>query len=114
MERHCSLAGAGHQIHWVLMAALALCAMTGQRLPADEIWNGPSIGFTNLDGSDPQQAGNQDRITSNVWLTRSSIEGLYNAKSETTYTHSLSPVNTAWAYGELANYSSLVYQNWEK
>jgi hypothetical protein len=76
-----------------------------------EIWNGPSINFTNLMGSDPTLPVNQDRLTLNVWLTRGATKGLYNAAVETSYS-SLSPVGTEWAYGALADYASLNYQAW--
>lgn len=76
-----------------------------------EIWNGPSINFTNLMGSDPTLPANQDRLTLNVWLTRGPTRGLYNAAVETSYS-SLSPVGTEWAYGALADYASLNYQAW--
>src|SRR5205823_11701777 len=32
---------------------------------------------------------------------------------ETSYTHFSSPQNTEWAYGSLASYNTLTYQNWE-
>ena len=67
--------------------------------------------FTNLTGSDPTLPSSQDRITLDVWLTRGSTHGLYNAAVESGYS-SLSPVGTEWAYGELSNYASLNYQTW--
>jgi hypothetical protein len=61
-------------------------------------------------GSDP---ANQDRLTADVWITRNPIMGLYNAFSEGGYTHFYSPAGTEWAYGNLGNYASLTYTNWE-
>ena len=90
---------------------LALSVLAAWQAVGAEIWNGPSINFTNLMGSDPTLAANQDRLTLNVWLTRGSTRGLYNAAVETSYS-SLSPVSTEWAYGALADYASLNYQNW--
>src|SRR5207302_5466183 len=80
---------------------------------AAQVWTGPSIGFTNFAGSDPMAPSSQDRITPSVWLTRNSDRGIFNAVVENTYTHSLSPIGTEWAYGELSNYSSLIYNDWE-
>jgi hypothetical protein len=77
------------------------------------IWNGPTITFTKLAGSDPTQAANQDRLTPDIWITRGGVQGLYNAKTEASYTHNSSPADTEWAFGELANYASLTYTNWE-
>jgi hypothetical protein len=39
--------------------------------------------------------------------------GLYNAKSETSYTHFSSPAGTQWALGALADYAALTYSSWE-
>ena len=80
---------------------------------AATVWNGPSFSFSNLAGSDPTQPSSQDRLTADIWLTRGSTRGLYNAAVEGGYTHSLSPVGTEWAYGELANYAALTYNTWE-
>ena len=77
------------------------------------VWNGPLITFTNLPGSDWTQAANQDHLTANVWLTRKTTRGLFNAASEGGYTHSVSPADTQWALGLLVNYSSLTYTDWE-
>jgi hypothetical protein len=71
------------------------------------------INFTNYNGSNPTQPGSQDRITPSVWITRGGSRGIYNAAVETTYTHSLSPIGTEWAFGELTNYASLIYADWE-
>jgi hypothetical protein len=90
---------------------LALFAMAERQVMGADIWNGPSISFTNLVGSDPTLAANQDRLTLNVWLTRGPTRGLYNAAVETSYS-SLSPVGTEWASGALADYASLNYQTW--
>jgi len=59
----------------------------------------------------PSQAANQDRITTNVWLTRAASKGLFNAFSETNAT-ALSPAGTAWAFGALSNYAALSFTNW--
>ena len=80
---------------------------------ATEVWNGPMITFTLAAGADWTLPANQDRLTSNVWLTRNITSGLFNARTESSYTHFFSPADTEWAYGSLANYSSLTYSNWE-
>src|SRR6267378_3474254 len=77
------------------------------------IWNGPTTTFTKADSADPTQAANQDRLTSIVWLTRGSARGLYNAKTETNYAVLSSPADTEWSYGQLTDYASLTYTNWE-
>jgi hypothetical protein len=90
---------------------LVVSALVALPARATEIWNGPPITFANLTGSDPTLPSSQDRITLDVWLTRGSTHGLYNAAVESSYS-SLSPIGTEWAYGELPNYASLNYQTW--
>jgi glucose/arabinose dehydrogenase len=80
---------------------------------AATIWTGPTTTFVNNAGSDPTQAANQDRMTPNVWITRGGSQGIYNAKTESSYTHNFSPADTEWAYGTTAIYSTLTYQPWE-
>lgn len=59
----------------------------------------------------PDEASNQDRLTPDVWLTRATSKGLFNAYSETN-AGTLSPANTEWALGTLEQYDSLAYTNW--
>jgi hypothetical protein len=77
------------------------------------IWNGATITFTKADATDPTQPANQDRITPNVWITRANSNGIYNIATEASYSKSVSPANTEWAYGTLANYATLSYKPWE-
>ncbi len=76
------------------------------------IWTGPTITFSNAPGSDWTQPANADHLTSNVWLTRASTQGLFNY-FEGGYSHNVSPTDTEWASGSLANYTTLTYANWE-
>jgi len=55
---------------------------------------------------------NQDRMTSNVWITRGAIQGIFNAAVESSFAHFSSPAGTEWANGTLANYASLTYHDW--
>ena len=92
----------------LMLAQLAVPVATW----AATIWNGPTITFTKADGADPTQAVNQDRITPNVWITRGNIQGIYNIKTESFFSHFFSPQGTEWANGTTANYSSLTYTDW--
>jgi len=96
-----------------LLIGIGLGAVIVSPAHGATIWNGPAITFTEAPGASGNLPSDQDRLTSNVWITRHTSSGLFNAKSEGFYTHSLSPVGTEWAYGTLANYSSLPYHNWE-
>jgi hypothetical protein len=81
--------------------------------PAATIWNGgPPLTFSKSGADDPTQAANQDRITANVWITRGGLEGIYNAKSESSFTHFASPADTEWADGSAANFGSLTFTDW--
>ena len=82
------------------------------QIDAATVWNGPIISYTQP-GTDATQPANQDRLTADVWLTRNDTMGLFNAAMESSYTHFVSPSNTEWAFGELTNYASLTYTNWE-
>jgi glucose/arabinose dehydrogenase len=79
---------------------------------AATVWTGPVTTFTDPAGSDPTLPANQDRLTPNVWITRALVDGIYNAKTETGFTHFFSPADTEWADGTIANYSSLSYTDW--
>ena len=71
---------------------------------AATIWNGPHITKGNTDGP--------DLITANVALTRGSSQGLYNSQQEAGFTHGLSPIDTEWANGLIADYATLSYTDW--
>jgi len=94
---------------WV-WPALALTLLPAGR--AATVWNGPLISFSKANSTDGTLPANQDRITPNVWIARSYSQGIYNAAKEPGFTHYLSPTNTEWANGTLANYASLNYTNW--
>ena len=79
---------------------------------AQTVWTNTPIAFTNYPGSDPTLPSSQDRMTPNVWLTRDSSHGPFNARYETTFTAYLSPYDTEWANGTTANYASLSYTDW--
>ena len=76
------------------------------------LWNGPLLGFNESAGADPTLAANQDRLTPDVWLTRASSAGLFNAAAENAYARFTSPAGTEWAYGTLDNYASLTFGTW--
>jgi len=75
------------------------------------VWTGPIMTFSETT-TDPTQPANQDRLTESVWITRGGSQGIFNAKTESLFTHFLSPADTEWANGNLANYAALAYTNW--
>lgn len=88
--------------------ALTLAALP--QMDAATLWTGLLFTY-NQASPDPTQATNQDRITPDVWLTRATSKGLFNAFLETNAT-ALSPAGTEWAFGALTNYASLEFTNW--
>jgi len=75
------------------------------------IWNGPITTFTKSNFDDHTEAANQDRITSNVWITRKNTQGIFNINQEFGYT-STSPEDTEWAFGTTSNLGSLTFADW--
>ncbi len=98
-----------HSIRSISSSVILLLAISAH---AATVWNGPTISFTKSNYANPLLAQNQDRLTANVWITRGSSRGLFNAKTESSFTHYLSPAGTEWANGSLENYATLSYTNW--
>ncbi len=88
---------------WIAIVSLIVLTLS-MTMEAATIWNGPPI--TASDTTAP------DQITANVWLTRGSSQGLYNAVTESGFTHFFSPADTEWADGTTANYAMLSYSDW--
>jgi hypothetical protein len=90
------------------------------------VWSGPTIAFskTGADPVDPTDPLNQDRLTSNVWLTRAGDSGMFNIAPghEDSYIRYTSPADTQWATSVMpansgktiaaANWSQLSFTDW--
>lgn len=96
-----------------LLSILLFSFSLTHHLKAQTIWAGPIVTFNKAAFADHTIAANQDRITSSTWLTRANTRGLFNIFSEASYIDNVSPLNTEWATGALANYASLTYQPWQ-
>ena len=83
-------------------------------LSAQTIWTGPTMTFTKANFADWTLEENQDRITDNVWITRADIMGIFNIKTESSYTEEFSPEDTEWAFGTTADAFTLSYDTWEE
>jgi hypothetical protein len=79
---------------------------------AATVWTGPTISFTKANFADGALPANQDQITPNVWIARGQTMGLYNPKAEAAFTRFFSPSGTQWATGDLADYATLNYTDW--
>jgi len=87
---------------WGIVPAFLLAAVSVTQ--ASTIWNGPSIGFYHT-----QENLLADQLTSGVSLTRGASGGLYNAVTEAGAVSGISPKDTQWAIGTLANFNTLTY-----
>jgi len=91
----------------------ALCGPLSGR--AATIWNGPLITFTQA--APYPNTGDRDQLTPSVSLTRANpagggTGGMFNGVTETFFTKFVSPANTEWAVGSLADYATLGYADW--
>ena len=76
------------------------------------LWIGPKIEFIKQIDADPNEAINQDKITSSVSITRGNSGGqIYNVVLENESTKNTSPRGTEWAIGEISNLSNLTFSS---
>jgi hypothetical protein len=102
-----------------MLAAGVVYLSWAPMIRAQAVWSGYDFSFTKANSADPSLPQNQDRITSNVWLTRSSSRGLFNIESEIFY-QSTSPADTEWATSlnnpggtiSAANSAALTFEPW--
>lgn len=96
-------------LHFILFAS-SLFLLT-QHAVAQTVWDGATLTFTKASGADPNTEAAQDRITSNVWITRGNNGGqIYNAKTDPNSGKLTSPADTEWAEGAAADYATLTFQ----
>jgi len=75
------------------------------------VWDGEMITFSKANNSDFAKEQHQDRITADVWLTRSnSGRTLINYNQESSYSRGTSPLGTLWAIGSSSD-SNLEFNN---
>jgi hypothetical protein len=95
----------------VALGLTAVALVGAPQARSATVWTGPVMTFAETT-TDPTQPINQDRMTPNVWITRGPTQGIFNAKTESGFTHFFSPADTRWANGTIANYASLSYTDW--
>lgn len=102
--------------HITFRRAAAGCLLSWAIAPgasAATFWTGPPVSFAKASFADPTLPENQDRITSHVFITRGSNQGLFNAALEGAYLPDESPVNTEWAVGTIAaGVEDLAFSDW--
>ena len=75
------------------------------------VWDGETITFSKANNADFTLEEHQDRITADVWLTRSNNGGaLINYNQESSYSKGTSPLGTLWAVGSSSD-SNLQFNN---
>ena len=110
------------KMDWMRMAVAAALVLSvpviAQATPIVWVGGGANdVTFTKAGGADETDEANQDRITSNVWLTRDFEGGLYNVVTEAGYTKrtdevpSPSPEDTEWAFSGFNGNDSFLYVN---
>lgn len=112
---HCFLRRASALLLLLLVAFSAYRSVYAQ-----SVWSGFDYSFTKAGFADPTQVANQDRITNNVWLTRSANQGIYNIHDEAGYSAMVSPTGTRWATDlnnpgkniAAANWNNLAFTDW--
>jgi len=83
---------------------------TSSDTSSSNIWSGPMVQFSKEDGSDSSQESNQDRITSNVWITRGNGGQIFNIAKENSANKANSPAGTLWAKGSVDNIDNLTFE----
>ena len=100
----------------ILYSALLIISIScskGDEVQGDttnsNIWDGPMISFSKADGADHTLESNQDRITSNVWITRGNAGQIFNIAKENSADKEDSPAGTLWAKGTVDNIDNLTF-----
>jgi hypothetical protein len=103
------------------LALLMVCTLPSTLLAAPTVYSGYDVSFTKPANANPNAPANQDFLVSDVILTRGSTAGMFNVALETSYTSTVSPEGTAWAFQAnnagltiaAANWAALTFAPWE-
>ncbi len=106
------------KFHVLLLSSFILifssCSSEKDEIQGDttssNVWDGPMISFSKADGADFTLESNQDRITSNVWITRGNAGQIFNIAKESSADKADSPVGTLWAKGTIDNIDNLTFR----
>lgn len=97
------------QIYFLI--AMTVFLLNGNKMNAQTEWTGPILTFSKASNADWTLEANQDRITSNVWLTRENNNMLFNIAVNAYPTDAIAiPDDTEWAIGSISDgVSSLTF-----
>ena len=73
------------------------------------IWMGEEITFTLADNVNFTEPGNQDTLTANVIITRTSGGPIFNVAVEAMGSQNVSPIGTEWAVGRTDDLDNLTF-----
>jgi len=85
------------------LVALTVFLFGTNKSNAQTEWTGAPITITKESNADWTLEANQDRITSNVWITRKNNALIFNIVSETESNFDVSPADTEWALGSISD-----------
>lgn len=102
--------------NYILIFSLILFLSSGKLIAQTE-WTGPLTTFSKQNFADWTLEANQDRITSNVWITRANNQGIFNIVTESaaggTDVNGPSPADTEWAFGTISGgVNFLTFTTW--
>ena len=105
-----------HSYLLIIILTLISCSTDDEQVPGDTtsstIWKGSNITFSKADGADHTQSNNQDKLTSNVSITRANDGGqIFNIVKESAANKNSSPAGTTWSIGSINNIHSLSFTN---
>jgi autotransporter-associated beta strand protein len=106
------LSGISMRLFAIVCSGMAVLLISTDRAGASTIWSGPTIHFEKADGADGSLPANQDQLTADVVFARGISQGLYNAATESFFTHSLSPSGTQWENGTTATINPAAFTDW--
>ena len=90
-----------------ILFTIMISLFNGNEINAQTEWTGPITTFIKANNADWTLEVNQDRITSNVWITRANNQSVFNIADNTDTTSGdcsfSSPFDTEWAFGTIAD-----------
>lgn len=105
---------------WVL-ALLVNSILASAVVAAPLVYTGYAVSFTKPAGADFTLPINQDRILSDIIITRGNSAGIFNIAQEEAFELNVSPLGTAWAFPNnnpsatlsASNWQALVFEDWQ-
>jgi hypothetical protein len=85
------------------------------------VYTGRSLRFEKAAFADPTLAASQDRLLSDVAITRGDTRGLFNAAQEEAFVDNFSPAGAEWAFANnnpsatlsASNWAALTFDDWQ-